>query len=525
MKPDRLVKVAVLLGLATTPLAGLLPAPAGAEDPRPRYQFTTDEAFDAGTIPAYAGRHEAVYAQIDKDLDKHISELQRWVRQRSISAQDDGIREMAELLAADLRELGFAEVELVETDGHPGVFGFFDAGADKTLMVYMMYDVQPIETNWRIADPFAGELVETELGTVLMARGATNQKGPQRAFLNAVHAILTVEGTLPVNLLVVAEGEEELGSTHFDQVLAPYVERLRAADGAFFPMNLQARDGSVALSLGVKGIVYFELESRGGARGGPAAAEIHGSMKAVVDSPALRLVNAIASMTSADGNTILIDGYYDSVRGPSEDEQRLINGLAATGRFDRQRESFGVARWIDGIEGRDALMRYLFDPTLNINGMWSGYTGPGGKTILPHKATAKIDSRLPPGLEPEDTWTMFRAHLDAHGFDDIEMVQIEGRGYPAASSPVDSSIVRQAISVFNKYGHTPDVSPWLAGSAPFYQFTRNLGLPFVFGGLGHGAGAHAPNEYMLIHPAEGVGAAGLADVEKYYVDLLYALAE
>lgn len=525
MKTNRVVKIAMLLGLATIPAGWAVAAPVAAGDPRPDYRFTTDEAFDAATIPAYAGRHETVYAQIDQDLEAHIGELQRWVRQRSISAQDDGIREMAELLAADLRELGFAEVDLVETDGHPGVFGFFDAGADKTLMVYMMYDVQPIESNWRIADPFAGELVETELGTVLMARGATNQKGPQRAFLNAVQSILKVDGNLPVNLAVVAEGEEELGSTHFDQVLAPYAERLRKADGAFFPMNLQARDGSVALSLGVKGIVYFELESRGGAWGGPSAAEIHGSMKAVVDSPALRLVNAIASMTSPDGNTILIDGYYDSIRGPSEDEQRLINGLAATGRFDRQRESFSVARWIDDAEGRDALMRYLFDPTLNINGMWSGYTGPGGKTILPHKATAKIDSRLPPGLEPEEVWTMFRAHLDAHGFDDIEIVQIEGRGYPAASSPVDSPIVRQAISVFNKYGHTPAVSPWLAGSAPFYQFTRNLGLPFVFGGLGHGAGAHAPNEYMLIHPAEGVGAAGLAEVEKSYVDLLYALAD
>lgn len=126
-------------------------------------------------------------------------------------------------------------------------------------MVYMMYDVQPVEDNWRIKDPFAGERVETELGTVLMARGATNQKGPKRAFLNALDAILKVDGTLPVNLLVVAEGEEELGSTHFGQVLAPYLDRLKAADGVFFPMNIPSPDGRVNLNLGVKGIVYFEL--------------------------------------------------------------------------------------------------------------------------------------------------------------------------------------------------------------------------------------------------------------------------
>ena len=519
------LRAAAILGSAALAAAALsVPAVAGEHaSPRPEYRFTTDEVFDAASVPAYAGRHDAVYAQIDADLETHIAELQRWVRQRSISAVDDGIRDMAMLVADDLRALGFVDVAIVETDGHPGVFGYYDAGAEKTLMVYMMYDVQPIEPNWRIEDPFAGELVETELGTVLMARGATNQKGPQRAFLNAVDAILKVEGTLPVNLLVVAEGEEELGSTHFDQVLAPHVERLRQADGAFFPMNLQSPDGSVNLNLGVKGIIYFELESRGGDWGGPRDAEIHGSMKAVVDAPALRLVNAIASMVSDDGNTILIDGYYHAIRGPTEDEQRLINALAQSGQFDHYRDYFGVSRWIDGLEGRDAIVRYLFEPTLNINGMWSGYTGPGGKTILPHKATAKIDSRLPPGLEPEDAWRMFREHLDAHGFQDVEIVQIEGRGYPAASSPVDSPIVQAAIGVFNKYGHPPAVSPWLAGSAPFFQFTRNLGLPFVFGGLGHGAGAHAPDEYMLINPAEGVGAAGLADVEKSYVDLLYAL--
>ena len=512
---------ALALGVAPT-----VPLLAGDRpDPRPRFEFTTEEAFDAAAVPAYAGRHEAVYAQIDRDLEAHVAALQRWVRQRSISAQDDGVREMAALVADDLRELGFGEVAIVETDGHPGVFGYYDAGAEKTLLVYMMYDVQPVEQNWRIDDPFAGELVETELGTVLMARGATNQKGPQRAFLNAVEAILKTEGTLPVNLAVVAEGEEELGSTHFGQVLAPYAERLRQADGAFFPMNLQTPDGSVALNLGVKGIVYFELQARGGEWGGPQLAEIHGSLKAMVDAPALRLVNAIASMVSPDGNTILVDGYYDGLRGPTEDEQRLINGLAQSGQFDRMRGYLGVARWIDGLEGRDIIMRYLFDPTLNINGMWSGYTGPGTKTILPHQATAKIDSRLPPGLEPEIAWKKIREHLDARGFADVEMVQIDSPGYPAASSPVDSAIVQAAIGVFNKYGHTPTVSPWLGGSAPFYQFTRSLGLPFVFGGLGHGAGAHAPNEYMLIHPAEGVGAAGLAEVEKSYVDLLYALAE
>lgn len=515
-------------------LAACSPGPAadaasGARDSqavhdglRPTYTFTTDEAFDAAGVPPYAGDHAEVYARIDADLDAHIAHLQRWVRQRSISAQNDGIREMAALVADDLRELGFGEVELVETDGHPGVWGFYDAEAPRTLMVYMMYDVQPIEENWQIDDPFAGELVDLDMGTVLMARGATNQKGPQRAFLNALDAILAVHGTLPVNLMVVAEGEEELGSPHFDQVLAPYLDRLRTADGAFFPMNLQNVAGRAALNLGVKGIVYFELEARGGAHGGPVDAEIHGSYKAIVDSPALRLVNAIASMTSPDGNTVTIPGYYDAARAPDEAEQRLINGLVREGTLETVRETFGIARWIDGLEGRDATVRLLFEPTLNVDGIWSGYTGEGVKTILPHVATAKMDSRLPPDLEPDSAMAMIRAHLDAQGYDDLEIRAMSG--YPAANSPVDAELVQIAIGVLNKYGAEPTVSPWLAGSAPFYQFTRVLGLPFVFGGLGHGSGAHAPNERMLIHPVEGTGAAGLADVEKSYVDMLFALA-
>ena len=479
--------------------------------------------FDPAAVPAYRGEHTAVYQRIERDLDAHLAQLQRWVRQRSISAQNDGVRDMAELLAADLRELGFSEVALVDTQGHPGVFGYYDAGAERTLVVYMMYDVQPVDPNWQIEDPFAGELVDLPVGRVLMARGATNQKGPQRAFLNAVDAIRRETGSLPVNLYVVAEGEEELGSPNFGEVLAPYLDRLRKADAAFFPMNLQRASGEATLNLGVKGIIYFELEARGGDWGGPARNDIHGSYKVLVDSPTLRLVQAIASMTSKDGNTITIDGYYDPIRKPSDSERAVIAQQAAQTDDAAIHQALGVSRWIDGLTGEAAIERALFHPTLNINGIWSGYTGEGTKTVLPHKAIAKIDSRLPPGLEPEAAYAMIRRHLDQHGFGDLEIRPMSG--YPAASTPVDDPLVNAVIGVLNKYDATPEVSPWLAGSAPFYQFTRTLGLPFVFGGLGHGAGAHAPDEYMLIDPAEGTGAAGLAEVEKSYVDLLYALSE
>jgi acetylornithine deacetylase/succinyl-diaminopimelate desuccinylase-like protein len=355
-----------------------------------------------------------------------------------------------------------------------------------------------------------------------MARGATNQKGPERALLNAIESIRTVQGTLPVNLMVLAEGEEELGSPNYPELVDRFQDRLRTADGVFFPFNSQAPDGALAMSLGVKGILYLELEAKGGPWGGPTRAEIHGSYKALVDAPALRLAQALASLTSKDGNTILVPGYYESVRPPTAEEQRLVNGMLPTWNDTGVRQSLGVERFIDGLEGRDAIVRLLWHPTINVDGLWGGYTGEGVKTILPHKATAKVDSRLPPGLSADRALELIRAHLTAQGFDDIEVRVLSN--YPAAQTSIEAPLVRAAISVFNKYGASPSVAPRLAGSAPFYQFTDRLGLPIVFAGMGHGSGAHAPNEYMVIRPRDGSRVAGLADIEKTYVDLLFALA-
>ena len=486
-------------------------------------RFTTDEAFDASTISPYSGSHDAVYAHIDAHRDAHLAELQRWVRQPSVSAQNRGIAEMAKLLADDLTALGFEEVAVVPTSGHPGVFGFYDAGAPRTLVVYLMYDVQPEETGWQVP-AFEGALVDHTLGRVLMARGATNQKGPERAFFNAVSSILATAGKLPVNLLVAAEGEEELGSPHYPEIIERYAARLAAADGVLFPANSQDATGAVGQSLGVKGIVIVELEARGGERGGPELAEIHSSLKAIVDAPAWRLVQALSTLVSADGNTILVPGYSDAIRAPTLEEQRLVNGMMKEwpAREAAMRESLAVRRFAGGATGRDLLARLLFGTTININGLWSGYTGEGMKTILPHIATARLDSRLVPNQTPDAQVALIRRHLADRGFSDIVVRQVSG--YAPAQTSVDSALVRTAISVFNKHGATPSVSPRLAGSAPYWVFTERLKLPLVSGGLGHGSGAHAPNEYMVIDPKPGSKIADLAEIEKFYVDLLYAFA-
>jgi acetylornithine deacetylase/succinyl-diaminopimelate desuccinylase-like protein len=509
-------------------LAACLSTSALAQSPaeirRPTFTFTETEAFDPRQVPAYKGNWPKAAAYIQANKDKHLAAIQRWVRQRSISAQDDGVNEMAAMLQGDLKALGFKEAEIVPTKRHPGVWGYYDAGAETTLVVYMMYDVQPIEpTGWKV-DGFAGEIVDHEHGRVLMARGATNQKGPQRAFLNAVEAIIATEGKLPVNIMLLAEGEEELGSPHYADLIAKYADRLKTADGVIFPMLGQSPSGAVSMPLGVKGNIYFELEAQGGPHGGPKTAEVHSSLKAIIDSPGFRLSQALASLTSPDGNTIMVPGYYDSIRQPNAEEQRLINGMLKgwTDREAEMRRSLGVDKWIDGLEGRDSLAQYLFNTTLNIDGIWGGYSGPGTKTILPHKFTAKLDSRLVPNQTPEESLRLIRAHLDAQGFTDIKLTPLSG--YRPAQSSVESNLVKAAIGTYNKRGYPLDVTPRLAGSAPYYVFTDTLKLPMTPAGIGHGGGAHAPNEFMVIDPKPGSKIAGLVEVETFYVDLLHALA-
>ncbi len=514
-----------MAALAVTLSACTPPATTGEDAPvsRPVHQLATTAAYDVAAIAPYGGDHAGVYEYIDANLDDHVAALQRWLRQPSISAQDVGVIDMAEMLRQDLAQIGFEEAELVPTDGHPGVWGYYDAGAEKTLVVYLMYDVQPVEPEDWISPPFDAEIIDHDLGRVLMARGATNQKGPQRAFLNALESIIAVEGTLPVNIMVAAEGEEELGSPHYPQIIDAYEDRLRQADGVLFPFNSQTPDGKINMILGVKGILYFEMIATGGAWGGPSRAEIHGSYKAIVDSPVWRLIKALSSLTSEDGNTILVPGYYDGILPPTDEESMLINAGIENRDEAQLLEMLAVDHWIDNLSGTEAMVEFLYQPSLNIDGIWGGYTGEGVKTILPHQASAKVDSRLPPGLDPDEALDKIRKYLDEKGYGDIEIRKLSG--YPASQTSVEAPAVQAAISVFSKYASEINVQPRIAGSAPFYQFTERLGLPLVPTGMGFGTGAHAPNEIMLIEPGDGIAAAGLADIEKAYVDFVYALAD
>lgn len=470
------------------------------------------------------GRREAIHRYIEEHRDEHIEKVQEFLRQPGISAEGVGIRESAQLLVRYYRDLGCQEVTLVETEGHPGIWAYLDVGAPKTLVNYCMYDVQPVADQPWTHDPFAADLVpQSPFPLVVIARGAYNSRGPYRMWLNALESILSVEGTLPVNLMFVAEGEEEIGSPHFPQIVARYRERLAQADAVFNADASQDIRGQVRITLGNKGIVYLELHCSGQRWGrGPQNRGLHSSRKAVVDSPVWRLIQALATLTTLDGNTIAIPGLNDNVRPPSPEDEAFIRQLAAT--FDEAvwKEEWDVPRFVDDLTGEALLRRYFFSPSLNINGIYAGYVGTGTLTVIPPEAFCKLDFRLVPDMEAGEIVPKLRAHLDRHGYGDIE-IRLRA-AYEWSRTPPDAAIVRAVLQVYEAYGVPYQVWPLSAGSMPMYLFTRPpLNLPLIDGGLGHGGRNHAADEYLVI---EGSGrVAGLVDAEKAFVDILYAYAE
>jgi acetylornithine deacetylase/succinyl-diaminopimelate desuccinylase-like protein len=461
-----------------------------------------------------------IFGYIDGQVDDHIANLQALVRQPSISQEDLGVRECASMLKASLDSLGCEETAVVETDGHPVVYGELRTDAPATLLIYLMYDVQPVDPDKWSVPPFEGAIVTLEpFGQVLMARGAKNSKGPLQAFLNAVESILAVRGKLPVNLLFVMEGEEEQGSVHLHQFIAKYSSRLREADAVLFPYAMQEADGRAMIWPGTKGLLYIEAESSGARWGrGPTEYDIHASQKAIVDSPVWRLIHALSTLTAEDGNKILVDGFYDDVRAPQPSELEAVENLAQTFTLEPFRDLWKVDVFREHQDLRELLHQYFFSPTLNIDGIWGGYTGPGSMTVLPHRTTAKLDARLVPNQSPDKILQKIRNHLDHRGYQDIGL-RVLSRG-EWSQTPPDADIVKAVVRGLREHGVEPEVWPRNVGFFPAYLFTREpLRSDFCVGGLGHGGRAHSPDEYLVLEGNDKVR--GLAGMEKSFVSILY----
>jgi acetylornithine deacetylase/succinyl-diaminopimelate desuccinylase-like protein len=437
-----------------------------------------------------------VYDALNRRFPDAIEYTRRLLRQPSVSSTGEGIRECAEMVRALMAEIGF-RTKTFEKGGHPLVIGELDVGAPVTLLEYEMYDVQPVGDPgaWR-SPPFAAEIRDVEgVGPAIVARGSTNSKGALAGHLWTWKTIRDAD-ELPVNLVILVEGEEEISSHAFIEYIRTHRRELKA-DAAIANDYSEDLRGVPTVYLGVKGCLYLTLRARGNrARGGPMETEIHSQNAAWIGSPVWRLVKALATLVD-ENQRPTVDGIWADVRPPTRTDREMVRTLAR--KFDPQswlREERAAKFKYDLPKDR-LLLKYLFDPTINICGIYSGYTDRDGtKTVLPHEAYANLDIRLVKDMTVEGTLRRLKSHLKKRGFGDLE-IDVRGPYGPAKTDP-DSWIARAAIDAVRDHGKEPEVWPTSGGTMPAFAFDEYLRLPWVSTGLGHGSRAHAPNEYASV---------------------------
>ncbi len=475
--------------------------------------------------PTSARAPEPVVGAIRADEKPAIEKLRQWIALPTIANMGINHAEGAEYMRQLALDAGFQQAKVIPTKGVPAVFATLDAGAPVTLGVYFMYDVKHYDPAEWTSPPLEARIVDRPgEGKAIVGRGAVNQKGPEMAFLTAVKAFKTAGVKLPVNLVLVAEGEEEIGSPNFPQALSsPEVRAaLGKAAGIFIPSASQSSTGAVQLSLGAKGVIEVQLISSGEKWGRGPNKDIHSSLMASVDSPAWRLVKALNTLIADDGFTPAIDGYFENVKPLTERQKQIIaEDVAATNEAD-EKAALGLKVWAKDEDYLTSSLRLASRPTVNIQGLVSGYTGPGGKTVLPGRAEAKLDLRLVPNMTFEEAVTKLKAHLAKRGYGDIEVV-VSG-GYSPTETAEDSVLIKAGQATLKNAGIETTLAARNAGSWPGVMFTgAPLSLPAGQFGAGRGGGAHAPNEWFIIE-SSNPKVAGFADQARLYADFLYEVA-
>ncbi|MFA4836629.1 MAG: M20/M25/M40 family metallo-hydrolase [Dehalococcoidia bacterium] len=429
---------------------------------------------------------ERVFDYIETNWLKTIEDLKRYCRQPSISAQGVGIEETAALTAALLREYG-VEPKIMPTSpkGSPVVYGELRGDSEFTLLFYNHYDVQPPEPLelWS-TPPFDPAVIKGKL----IARGVSDDKGDIMARLLAIKAFLKTKGRLPISIKFLIEGEEEVGSPNLAAFIQGNQDLLKS-DACFWEGGRVGWEDRPEIILGLKGIICIDLEVRGAVR------DLHSSMGTIVANPAWRLAWALNSIKDMNEN-ILIDGFYDDVRPPTPE---VIEAIKAMPADDAElRDNLGIKGFLKGLTGEELQLYSILKPACNINGLTSGYTGEGSKTVLPCYAKAKLDFRLVPDQRPDDILAKLRKHLDSHGFADITVSAEHGER--PARTPLDSPFVKHLSEAAREvYGCEPIIKPNMTGSGPMFFFTDTLGLPVASTGVAYSdSRPHAPDENIRL---------------------------
>ena len=425
-----------------------------------------------------------IFRYVDQHRDRFLNELFVLLRQPSISTQNVGVAECAQLLKGQVEAVG-VPARILPTGGHPVVYGELSApGAKRTILIYGHYDVQPPEPLelWN-TPPFEPTIRDGRI----WGRGTGDNKGQFFAHVKAVEAVLTVAGRLPVNVKFLFEGEEEVSSRN----LRRFIEGNRgmlAADYCFCSDGPMLPRDQPTILFGVRGILHVEVSLKGANR------DVHsGNLGVFVPAPAWRLVHFLNTLKDAEGR-ILIKGFDDAVAPPTPLERETLRKIP----FDPTVLTGLGLPPAPAEAGGDFFERLMFKPAMNVCGLTSGYQGPGTKTIVPHRASAKIDMRLVVNQDPDDIFEKFVAHAEAHGFQDLQ-IERQGGFYPSRT-PLDHPLgAAAARAVRQGFGKEPILQPCMGGSDPDYYFTRVLGIPRVNVPYApHDENNHAPNESIMV---------------------------
>jgi len=419
------------------------------------------------------------------DLRARFRELlARWVALPSVAAEGRAQGATAEAIAADLRTLGL-DVEIHATAGAPVVFAQRRVPGAPTLLFYNHYDVQPADPAalWT-SDPFTLD----ERDGKLFGRGATDDKGQLASRVVALEWLQRRHGgALPIGVLFVVEGEEEVGSPNMAAYVAARRDQLRA-DACVWEFGGVDADDRPVLTCGLKGIVSLDLTVR------TAAYDQHSGLGPVVQNAVWLLAAAVASLRDADGR-VLIDGFYDRVRPATPAEAAYV--AAAPHEDAAVGAQIGVERFLGGATGSEWQRRLQLEPVVNVNGLHGGYGGPGTKTVLPATASAKLDIRLVPDQDPDEIVALVRAHFERHGFGAVEVALAERPEHPSRVDPDHPWVRHAAAALEEAYGAPASMAISSGGSGPMAPFVDELGLPVAMLGVGYAGGrAHAPDEHV-----------------------------
>ncbi len=440
--------------------------------------------------------------QIDKDFeDAHLERLLAYIRQPSVSALDWGLEEMAALLAGEIREAG-GEAEVVETAEFPVVFGFIDAGAERTLLFHGLYDVTPAEEpNWIVA-PFEPGIRELKgLGRCVVGRGAEDMKTGIAAAMNAIDSVRAAGESLPLNIMFVHEASE-LGSGGIKDFFPRYKDKMKRADAAFWLCPMAQTDGTPIVPLALKGNLMGRLICRPGEWGGPLDNEIHALNANWIGNPADRLAAAIAYLEGR------LEEIYLKGEGwrPSEAQEALVRELAARMDPESLRASLGVRRFRQ-VDFAEAVRAHCFRPEFTITGLRSGFVGEGKavKVSIPSEAEAVVNMRFQPGEDPDERIGNVRGILREGGFEDIEFA-VNNR-YAGGGTAPEHPLVQCFLAAHRAMGADPEVWPVHPIGMPVSLWTEALGVPWVGGVPCHAMRKHSANEFCQV--------AGLLRSEKF----------